>query len=180
MALSTEARNRLFIATTDKTIGNEIADAINNGTGVNMTDLASTANAKGASLIGVEDAGGFFTATTVEASLVEAIKYVPLTLADPGTGVAIPVLRSASVAIVTAGAETNTLAIPTFRGQRLILFMDTRVGGDRVVTASQAINQAANTIMTFGAARDCIVLEAVTVAGALRWQVTANDGVALS
>lgn len=40
--------------------------------GVTSTaDLASTANAKGASLIGVEDSGGLLTATTVEAALAE-------------------------------------------------------------------------------------------------------------
>lgn len=35
------------------------------------TDLASTANAKGASLIGIEDSGGLITATTVEGALAE-------------------------------------------------------------------------------------------------------------
>lgn len=217
MALSDEARNRLFIATTDLVIGNEIADAVDAGTGVNMTDLASTASGKGASLVGIQDSGAYFTSTTVEgalaetvtnlastsaslgaslvgvqdsgglfvaanveAALAEAMKFIPIVVGDPGTGVAIPVVHSGNIAIVTAGAETNTLAIPSFKGQKLVLYMDTRVGGDRVVTASQAINQAGNTIMTFGAIRDTIVLEGVSVGGALRWQVTANDGVALS
>lgn len=102
------------------------------------------------------------------------------TIADPGTGVAIPVTTSGYVPIVTAGAETNTLAVPTFAGQVLDLMMDARVGGDRVVTSAQRINQASNTIMTFGAAGDYIRLIGVTIAGALRWQVAANDGVALS
>lgn len=102
------------------------------------------------------------------------------TIADPGTGAAIPVTTDGVVPIVTAAAETNTLAIPSYMGQELILTMDTRVGGDRVVTASQAINQAGNTIMTFGAARDTICLRGITVGGALRWQVAWNEGVALS
>lgn len=101
-------------------------------------------------------------------------------IADPGTGVAIPVTQNGVLMITTAGAETNTLAIPTFIGQRLCLIMDVRVGGDRVITSAQAINQAGNTIMTFGAAADMIVLEGMQVAGVLRWRVTANDGVALS
>lgn len=101
-------------------------------------------------------------------------------LTDPGgANAAIPVTRSASVAITTAGAETNTLAIPTFRGQTLSLFTDTHVG-NRVVTSAARINQAGNTIMTFGAVGDFIKLEAITIGGALRWQVVANDGVALS
>lgn len=148
--------------------------------GVSSVDLAATTSGKGASLVGIQDAASLITATTVEAALLELVKYVPVALADPGTGVAIPVTRSASVAIVTAAAETNTLAIPSFKGQRLFLYVDTYAVGDRVVTCAQAINQAGNTIMTFGASRDSIMLEAITVGSALRWQVTANDGVALS
>jgi hypothetical protein len=106
-------------------------------------------------------------------------QYIPQEVADPGTGKAIPVTRSAVINIVTAGAETNTLAIPTFLGQQLILNCSVFVG-NRVITASQGINQAGNTIMTFGAVRDSIVLEAVKVGSALRWCVTGNDGVALS
>lgn len=101
-------------------------------------------------------------------------------IADPGTGQAIPVTQNGVCMITTAGAETNTLAIPTFVGQELCLIMDTRVGGDRVVTSAQSINQANNTIMTFGAAADMIVLRAMKVGGVLRWRVVANDGVALS
>jgi hypothetical protein len=108
------------------------------------------------------------------------VKGIGSALTDPGTAAAIPVTRSASVAIVTAGSETNTLAIPAFVGQTLSLYADTYAVGNRVVTSAQRINQAGNTIMTFGAAGDFIKLEAITIAGALRWQVVANDGVALS
>ena len=106
--------------------------------------------------------------------------YVPIVVADPGTGVAIPVTRSASIAITTAAAETNTLAAPSFVGQRLELMMNVRSVGDRVITASARINQAGNTIMTFGAAGDFITLVGARVASALVWQVASNDGVALS
>jgi hypothetical protein len=101
-------------------------------------------------------------------------------VADPGTGQAIPVTGSAYIGFTVAGSETNTLAIPTFIGQTLQLNCDTYTSGSRVVTSAQAINQAGNTIMTFGAARDYIVLKAVKVSGALRWHVSYNDGVALS
>lgn len=144
------------------------------------TDLASVANGDGAALVAIEDAAGLLAAANVEAALAELAKYQPINLADPGTGVAIPVTRSAYIGITTAAAETNTLAIPTFLGQKLILNCDTYAVGNRVVTCAQAINQAGNTVMTFGAARDCIVLEAIKVGGALRWTVTGNDGVALS
>lgn len=42
------------------------------------TDLASTANAKGASLIGIEDAAGKITATTVEGALAELAGKAPV------------------------------------------------------------------------------------------------------
>ena len=81
--------------------------------------------------------------------------------------------------MTSAGAETRTIAIPTFIGQEIALIDDTHVG-NIVVTAAAAINQAGNTIMTFGAVKDMIVLTAMTVAGALVWRVTANDGCSLS
>lgn len=109
---------------------------------------------------------------------VAKLKYAAI--ADPGTGVAIPVTASGTVAITTAAAETNTLADPTYAGQFLSLFVDTYAVGNRVVTAASRINQAANTIMTFGSVGDFIKLEAITIAGALKWQVVSNDGVALS
>jgi len=101
-------------------------------------------------------------------------------VADPGTGAAIPVTRSASIAITTAAAETNTLAIPTFLGQRLSLCLDVRVGGDRVITSAARINTAGNTVITMNTAGDAIILEAIKIGGALRWQVVVNDGCTLS
>ncbi len=100
-------------------------------------------------------------------------------VADPGTGAAIPVTLSGSVAIVTAGAETNTLAAPTYVGQTLVLYTDTYVG-DRVVTVAAAFNVANNTILTFGAATEACQLIGVELGGVLIWQLTWNDGVGLS
>lgn len=101
------------------------------------------------------------------------------TIADPGNAGAIPVTANGVVPLVSAGAETRTLAIPTFMGQELSLICDTYVG-NIVVTSAQAINQAGNTIMTFGVVNDMIILKAMTIGGALRWRVASNDGVALS
>lgn len=143
-------------------------------------DLAATTNGDGASKIGVEDAAAHFTGANVEAVLQELGDAMVKVVADPGTGVALPVTDSASIAIETAAAETNTLADPTFQGQTLTLFADTYAVGDRVVTAASRVNQAGNTVMTFGAAGDFIKLEAITIGGALKWQVVSNDGVALS
>lgn len=136
----------------------------------------------GGALVGILDSAGLLAAGTVEAALAEIVAYEAIALADPGTGQAIPVTRSATVdfTIGSAGAETNTLAVPTFEGQRLILNAATVGTGTRAVTCAQAINQAANTIMTFAQARDFIMLVAIKVGSALRWTVAANDGVALS
>ncbi len=102
-------------------------------------------------------------------------------IADVGTAQALPVTSSYYMPITTAAAETNTLAIPTFVGQTISLCMIVRAVGDRVITSAQILNQANNTIMTFGAVGDYIKLEAISyIAGALRWRVVANDGVALS
>lgn len=179
MALSDKAKQYLFYSLTDKVVADEVVAHVQ--LQVAAADLASAAAGKGAALVGVEDAGALLAGATVEAAIAElAGEGLMVPIADPGTGVAIPVTRSGTVAITTAAAETNTLAIPTFVGQRLALICDTYAVGDRVITASQAINQAGNTIMTFGAAGDMIVLQAMTVGGALRWRVVSNDGVALS
>jgi len=106
---------------------------------------------------------------------------LPDAVTDPGDGEAIPVTyMHASIAITTAAAETNTLAIPTVVGQTLHLYCDTYAVGDRVITAASGVNQTGNNTLTFGAARDAIKLEAITVGGALAWNVVYNDGVGLS
>lgn len=107
--------------------------------------------------------------------------FQPVVVADPGTAAAIPVTKSASISLtIGAGAETNTLAIPTFVGQTLNIVAGVIGAGSRAITSAQAINQTGNTVMTFGQLRDFIALRAVTVAGVLKWTVTSNDGVALS
>lgn len=105
-------------------------------------------------------------------------------LADPGTGVAITLGRaSASVPFTVAAgvAETNTLAAPSFQGQKLHLVAATvGAGGSRAVTVASAVNQTGNTIMTFAQANDWILLEGIRIGASLFWRIAANDGVALS
>ncbi len=106
------------------------------------------------------------------------VPMMPVT-ADPGDAGAINVRVSSFVPIVTAGAETRTLAVPKFVGQRLSLFMDTD-GGDCVITVAQAINATGNNTITMNDARDAIHLVGITVGGALRWEVQTNSGCSLS
>tara|TARA_R110002072_G_scaffold238769_3_gene396390 strand:- start:10357 stop:11040 length:684 start_codon:yes stop_codon:yes gene_type:complete len=100
-------------------------------------------------------------------------------IADPGDGEAIPVDRSGHVNIVTAGAETRTLAAPSYAAQMLTLNFKTD-GGDCVITCGTTVNQAGNNTLTAADAGDQIVLHAGVSGANLRWRVLANDGVALS
>jgi len=134
--------------------------------------LKSTLTVDGASTFTGESVfdGGIIASTVLEA------------LADPGTGEAVPVTDSVIIAITTgASGETNTVAIPTFLGQKLMFCLDVDGGGDRVITFASAINVAGNTIATFATARQNLTVEAIQLAGVLAWEVTNNNGsVALS
>jgi len=104
------------------------------------------------------------------------------TIADPGTGGAIPVDRSGTIAIVTgASGQTNTLANPAKAGIRLCLAMQTDGGGDRVVTAvSPGVNASGHTTITLGDAGDFIELISAPYSTGFCWRVGANVGVGLS
>lgn len=103
-----------------------------------------------------------------------ALEEIP----DPGSGVAIGVSRSGHVQIVTAGgAETNTLAIPTFVGQRLIISMKTDGGGTRTITVASAFNASGNTTIALDDAGDSICLEAsLGSAGVFKWNQAWTNG----
>lgn len=98
---------------------------------------------------------------------------------DPGNAGAIPVTASGSVPIVTGGAETRTLADPSFPGQILNIYLKTD-GGDAVITSASPVNQAGNNTLTMADVGDQIVLMAVEDGSDIEWRVLANDGVALS
>ena len=143
------------------------------------THIGDAVGAHAASAISLLDAGGLTAQIEVEAAIAEMLVHTPVLIADPGNAGAIPVTRSGNAALTTAGAETRTLADPTRVGQVLTIGLDVD-GGDAVITAASAINQAGNTIMTMADAGDAIRLEGVQVAGAPVWRVVSNDGVALS
>jgi len=143
------------------------------------THIADASAAHAASAISMADAGAFTDETEMEAGMQELYPKAPVAIADPGDAAAIPVTRSASVPITTAGAETRTLAIPGLAGITMSISMDVDVG-DCVITVAAAINQAANNTITLNDAGDTIVLTAVQVASALVWRVVVNDGCTLS
>lgn len=98
---------------------------------------------------------------------------------DPGNGGAVNVTASGYVSLVTGGAETRTIAAPSFQGQELQLDFQTD-GGDCVITVATTVNQTANNTLTFADAGDQIILRAGRSGSNLRWRVVANDGVALT
>jgi len=100
-------------------------------------------------------------------------------ITDPGNAGAIAVTANGVCDITTAGAETRTLAIPTFVGQEILLCLDTD-GGDCVITVASSFNQAGNTIITLNDAGDSVLLKARTVGGTRKWQLIVNDGASLS
>lgn len=107
--------------------------------------------------------------------------YNPITaaIADPGDAAAIPVTASGHVDVVTAAAETRTLAAPAFKGQQLLLSLKTD-GGDCVITCATTVNQTGNNTITLNDAGDAILLAAKTSGANIRWSVVSNDGAALS
>jgi len=100
-------------------------------------------------------------------------------ISDPGDGVAIPVTASGYVNLVSAGAETRTVAVPTFEGQLLQLNFKTD-GGNCVVTTATGANQTGNNTLTFADAGDHILLQGAILGANLVWRIVANDGVGLS
>lgn len=127
--------------------------------------------------IAVAAAGG--SATTVDVLLNLDTPTTPLlpAITDPGDAGAIPVNQGDGyVELVTAGAETRTLAAPAYIGQRLLITMKTD-GGDGVLTVASTVNQTGNNTLTFADANDTI--ELVGRANS-KWSVGFNDGVALT
>jgi predicted RecA/RadA family phage recombinase len=146
---------------------------------------AATTTASGNTFMGYAIAAAGVSATTVRMSLV----HVPSTLvvnntvasviADPGASGAIPVTRSGYVPLVTAAAETRTLAAPTFIGQELLIYMKTD-GGDCVVTCATTVNEAGNNTITFDNTGEAFFARAVEEGSNLRWRLAQVDGAALT
>ena len=144
--------------------------------------LAATTPGNGAALIGINDAGNFITGTTVEAAFGELGAERPgrCDKSSPGNGGAIPTGSGSGVVKVTSGgAETRTLANPNFIGQTLTIFFQTD-GGDVVITAASAINQAGNTQITLNDANDSITLRGIHDGAGFKWRVLVNDGCTLA
>ena len=103
----------------------------------------------------------------------------PHLVADPGDGNAISSSSSGYVPLVSAGAETRTLADAGRAGLTLDLYFKTD-GGDCVVTIASPVNQTGNNTLTFADVGDHIRLASIEDGSDFEWRVITNDGVALS
>jgi hypothetical protein len=101
---------------------------------------------------------------------------------EPASGEALAINKWGHISFATGvSGETNTLANPLRAGIRIALNCRSHGGGNRVITAAGAVNRTGNTVMTFSATRQNLVLESIkTATDTYRWQIVANDGVGLS
>ncbi len=100
-------------------------------------------------------------------------------ITDPGNGNAIAVTASGYVPLVTGGAETRTLAAPTFVGQEIVLYMKTS-GGNCTVTCTTTINETGNNTIIFANTGEAVRLFAVEEGATIRWRMAIADGAGLS
>lgn len=101
---------------------------------------------------------------------------VPKDMPDPGNAGTIRVTEDLQIMeMVSAAAETRTLADPTKEGIRFILRLLTD-GGDVVVTAANGLNTSLNTQATFADESDLLELVSVPTSTAFRWEILKNVG----
>lgn len=93
---------------------------------------------------------------------------------DPGDAGAIPSNKTGIVNIVTAGAETRTLADPVNDGTLLVLNFLTD-GGDCVITVASAYDQHSSTTITLATAGDMVALESIKFGSGFRWRVLSRQ-----
>ena len=119
--------------------------------------------------------------TRPQRELINVLGVEPRAIADPGNAGTIEVESGGGyIELVTAGAETRTLADPAFKGQTLDLTFITDQG-DCVVTASSPLNQNGDTIMTFADVGDHVLVVGFwNSTDGWEWRQVANDGAALS
>jgi len=143
----------------------------------------ATETSTGNKLLGKTELASVDADTTVRVVLQPwgTVTFNPLTnnISDVASGAAIPVTASGKVEIVTAAAETRTLAVPTFIGQQLLLSMKTD-NGDCVVTVADPHIDGTNNTITFNDVGDTVLLVAGISGAGFVWRLAFNVGAALS
>lgn len=174
-------------------VSNEDLGTATNGTAASLSTASLTALGP-ATVTGGTSAdglvGGYASADTymevevIQSTTVTASYSSPLSnaIADPGTGVAIPVTATGSCQLVLAGVgETNTIAAPTFEGQNLLINAKTvAASATRIVTVADPHFDGTNNTITFSAVAQFIKLVAVSSGTGFVWQMECYRGCALS
>ena len=131
-------------------------DAVSFGAGnddieakVDIADLASTSNGKGASLSGIEDALGLFTGTTVEAALAEILISYVAKFDRTEVTIASGASSGASAADSDWINANITSCVPTTGASDAIVEL-VSVDGSGAVTVNCASNQTALVTYTVG------------------------------
>lgn len=100
-------------------------------------------------------------------------------IADPGASGAIPVTVSGVVDLVTAGAETRTVAAPPTIGEILVLNADTIVTSCTIAFAA-AFDVTPHAHIAFTATGQNATFVAATIGGVKTWRLVSNEGGTLS
>lgn len=96
---------------------------------------------------------------------------------DPGSAGTIRVDRDlAHVALVSAGAEARTLAVPTQANLRMLIYAKTLVG-NVTLTITSGGDEAGDTSFVFTATGQYLNLVSVEEGSTVRWRVVSSDGV---
>lgn len=122
---------------------------------------------------------GAFTLDTTNATFAKSPQFGSVVITDPGASGAIPVTASGVCDLVTAGAETRTVAAPSFVGQTLLLNADTIVTSCTVAFAANFDNTP-HAHWEATAAGQSGYFIAATIAGVKTWRLVANNGGTLS
>jgi hypothetical protein len=141
-----------------------------------IADLASTANAKGASLIGIEDAGSLITATTVEGALAEKLDGRRIAnLADDAVIGGVPVVM---VVAIADGVTADKDIVLTHKTEVIDVIVEKTAGaggtddtitvknGANAITNAISIDVADKTIVRAGTIDDATAV--IAAAGTLR------------
>ena len=94
-------------------------------------------------------------------------------IADPGDGEAIPVAMSGHCPIVTAGAETRTVADATDTGQALLLFLKTD-GGDCTITFASPIDDDGSTTIVLTTVGEHFLFVSVEDGSDIEWRLVSR------
>jgi predicted RecA/RadA family phage recombinase len=95
-------------------------------------------------------------------------------ITDPGASGAIPITASGYVNMVSAGAETRTLAAPASEGELLLICFQTKVG-NIVITCASTFNRTGNNTATFSAAGQSMLLIGIKSGSNLLWMSVVSD-----